>query len=61
MVDQTFQFPEGITKDVMVQIHDHYVPTDFIVLDMGEEEYNPPIMLGRLFLNTTRAIIYMRS
>jgi hypothetical protein len=44
----------------MVKIQDHYVPTDF-VLDMGEEEIDPPIVLGRLFLNTTRAIIYMRS
>jgi hypothetical protein len=61
MVDQTFQFPEGIAKDVMVQIHDHYVLTDFMVLDMGEEEYDPPIVLGRPFLNTTRAVVYMRS
>jgi hypothetical protein len=45
----------------MQQIHDHYVPTDFMVLDMGEEEYDPPIVLGRPFLNTTRAVIYMRS
>jgi hypothetical protein len=45
----------------MVQIHDHYIPIDFMVLDMGEEEYDPPIMLGRPFLNTTRAIINMRS
>jgi hypothetical protein len=30
-----------------------------MVLEMGEEEYDPPIMLGRPFLNTTRAIIYM--
>jgi hypothetical protein len=36
MVDQTFWFPKGIAKDVMVQIYDHYVPTDFMVLDMGE-------------------------
>jgi hypothetical protein len=45
----------------MVQIHDHYVPTDFMVLNMGEEEYDPPIVLGTPFLNTARAIIYMRS
>jgi hypothetical protein len=45
----------------MVQIHDHYVPTDFVVLDIGEEKYDPSIVLGRLFLNTTQAIIYMRS
>jgi hypothetical protein len=45
----------------MVPIRDHYVPTDFMLLDMGEEEYDPSIVLGRPFLNTTRAIIYMRS
>jgi hypothetical protein len=27
---------------------------------MGDEQ-NPPIMLGRPFLNTTRAIIYIRA
>jgi hypothetical protein len=31
-----------------------------MVLDMEEEEYDPPIVLGRPFFNTTRAIIYMR-
>jgi hypothetical protein len=61
MADQTFWFPNGIAKDVMVTIQDHYVPTDFLVLDMGEEEYDPPTVLGRPFLNTTRAIIYKRS
>jgi hypothetical protein len=45
----------------MVKIPDHYIPTDFMVLDMGEEEIDPPIVLERLFLDTTRAIIYMRS
>jgi hypothetical protein len=36
-----------------VQIYDHYVPTDFMIMDMGEEKYDPPIVLGRPFLNTT--------
>jgi hypothetical protein len=35
-----------------------YVPIDFLVIDMGED-YNPPIILGRPFLNTTNAIIYI--
>jgi hypothetical protein len=61
MADQTFRFSEGIAKDVNVQIKDHYAPTDFMVLDMGEEEHDPPIVLGRPFLNTTQAIIYMRN
>ena len=60
MTDQLIQFLEGIAKDVMVRIHDHYVPDDFMVLDMGEEEDDTPIILGRPFLNTTNAIIYVR-
>ena len=59
MADQTYRFPEGIAKDVPVQIDDHFIPTDFLVLDMGEEDYDPPIILGKPFLNTTRAIIYI--
>ena len=61
MADQSYQIPEGITKDVPVQIKDHFVPTDFIVLDTRDEDINSPIVLGRLFLNTTRAIIYIRT
>jgi hypothetical protein len=48
-----------MAKDVPIQINDHYVPTDFLVIDMGEDECDAPIILGRLFLNTTKAIIYI--
>jgi hypothetical protein len=34
MVDQSNQFLEGIERDVMVKIQDHYAPADFMVLDM---------------------------
>jgi hypothetical protein len=61
MVDQSIRFPEGIAKDVMVRIHDHFAPADFMVPDMGEEEHDTPIILGRPFLNTTNAIIYVGS
>jgi hypothetical protein len=61
MVDQSISFPEGIAKDIMVKIQDHYAHADFMVLDMGEEEDDTPIILGRPFLNTTNAIIYVRS
>ena len=60
MVDQSIQFLEGIAKDIMVRIHDHYAPTDFMVLNMGEED-DTPIILGRPFLNTTNAITYVGS
>jgi len=31
------------------------------VIDMGEDEYDPPIILGRLLLGTVKAIIYIRT
>jgi hypothetical protein len=61
MVNQLIRFPEGIARDVMVKIQDHFIPTDFMVLDMGDEEEDTPIILGRPFLNTTNAIIYIGS
>jgi hypothetical protein len=61
MADQTIRLPEGIAKDIMVKTQDHYVPADFMILDMGEEEEDVPIILGRPFLNTTNAIIYIGS
>lgn len=60
MVDQSYREPEGMIKDILVDIRGHYVPADFMVLDMGEED-DVHIVLGRPFLNTTGAIIYMRS
>ena len=32
---------------------------DFQVIDMGQDEYDPPIILGRPFLSTVKAIIYV--
>jgi hypothetical protein len=41
MVNQSQQFPEGIARDVPVKIKDHYVPTDFLVIDMGMSRILP--------------------
>jgi hypothetical protein len=43
----------------MVNIRDYYVPTDFMALDMGDED-EVHLILGRPFLNTTSAIIYIK-
>jgi hypothetical protein len=61
MVDQMFRFMEGLVKDVPIQIDDHFIPTDFLVVDMGEDEYDPPIILGRTFLSTTKVVIYITT
>jgi hypothetical protein len=52
---------DGIAKNVPIQIDDYFIPTDFLVIDMGEDEYDPPIILGRPFLSTTKAIIYIAT
>jgi hypothetical protein len=57
MADQTIQFLKGIAKDIMVKIQDYYVPIDFMILNMGEAEKDVPIILGRLFPNTTNVYI----
>jgi hypothetical protein len=61
MADQSFRFVDRIAKNIPVQIDDHFIPTDFLVIDMGEDEYYPPIILGRLFLSTTKTIIYIAT
>ena len=45
MADQKFREVKGTVTDVPVKIDDHFVYTDFQVIDMGEDEYDPPIIL----------------
>jgi len=44
MVDQTFRKVEGIVTDVPVKMDDYFVHTNFQVIEMGEDEYDPPII-----------------
>ena len=61
MADQSIRLLKGIVKDVMVRIQDQFASANFMVLNMGEEENDTPIILGRPFLNTTNVIIYVGS
>ena len=60
MADHTIRFSDGIAKDILVKIQDDYIQADFIILDMGPDE-EIPLILRRPFLNTTNAIIDVRS
>jgi hypothetical protein len=60
MAHQSQRFPERIARDVPIKIKDHYVLTEIFVIDMADEQ-DPPIVLRRPFLNTTRAIIYIET
>jgi hypothetical protein len=46
----------GITVDVLVKVGQHFIPIDFVVLEMGERE-KPPLILGRPFLKIVGATI----
>ncbi|XP_070046865.1 uncharacterized protein [Nicotiana tomentosiformis] len=56
LVDQTTILPEGIIEDILVRVDKFVFPVDFIVVDM-EVNKEVPLILGRPFLYTGRAIL----
>ena len=55
-MDRSLTHPQGIIKGVLVKVDKFIFLVDFIVLDM-EEGKKVPIILGRPFLGTGRALI----
>lgn len=56
LVDRFIKRSKGIIEDVLVKVDKFIFWTDFIILDM-EEDLNIPLILGRPFLATGRALI----
>lgn len=56
LVDRSIKYPVGLLENVPVRIGHLNIPTDFVVMNMKEDS-SIPILLGRPFLATTRAII----
>ena len=56
LADRSLKHPIGIIEDVLVKVDKFIFPADFIVLDI-EEDKEIPIILGRPFLATGRAMI----
>lgn len=56
MADKSTARPIGICEDVPISIANVVIPTDFVVLEMPEDD-NLSIILGRPFLNTAGAVI----
>jgi hypothetical protein len=54
--DNSVRYPLGIAEDVPVKVGHHFIPVDFVVLEMGKRE-KPPLILGRPFLKTVGATI----
>ena len=56
MADKSTAIPIDICENVPVVIANVQIPTDFVILDMPEDD-NLSIILGRPFLNTAGAVI----
>ena len=56
MADKSTALPIGICKDVPVVVANVTILTDFVILDMPEDD-NMSIILGRPFLNNVGAVI----
>ena len=56
LADCTISYPYGVLKNVLVQVNDLVFPANFVILDMAEDE-EMPLLLGRPFLATGRALI----
>ena len=56
LADRSIRYPRGVVENVLIRVDKFIVPVDFVVLDM-EEGVEIPLILGRPFLATTRALI----
>nr|GEU61364.1 reverse transcriptase domain-containing protein [Tanacetum cinerariifolium] len=56
LVDRSITRPKGVAKDVFVKLGKFHFLTDFVVVDF-EADPRVPLILGRSFLRTGRALI----
>ncbi|XP_031283306.1 uncharacterized protein LOC116141982 [Pistacia vera] len=56
LADRSIKHPRGIIEDVLVKVDKFIFSADFFVLDMKEDK-EIPLILGRPFLATRRALI----
>ncbi|XP_050919748.1 uncharacterized protein LOC127137320 [Lathyrus oleraceus] len=59
LADRSVKYPIGILEDIPVRIVQLYIPNDFFIMDIKEDE-EIPILLGRPFLSTTGAMINVK-
>ncbi|GJS41966.1 reverse transcriptase domain-containing protein [Tanacetum coccineum] len=56
LADRSITYPKGLAEDVFVKVRKFHFPTDFVVVDF-EADPRVPLILGRSFLRTGRALI----
>ena len=60
MADKTMTQLEGVLEDVLIKVGKFIFHVDFVVRDM-EEDTQVPLLLGRSFLATGAALIYVKK
>ena len=60
IADWTMKRPIGIFHDVLVKVESFIFLADFVILDC-EVDFEVPIILGRPFLATGRALVNMEK
>jgi hypothetical protein len=58
LVERSIKYPKGIAENLLVKVGEFVFPADFVILDMGED-MDVPLILGRPFPATTRALVDM--
>ncbi|XP_075499257.1 uncharacterized protein LOC142537643 [Primulina tabacum] len=56
LADRSLTYPRGVVEDVLVKVDKFIFPADFVILDM-KEDHDAPLIFGRPFLATGRALI----
>nr|GEW67002.1 reverse transcriptase domain-containing protein [Tanacetum cinerariifolium] len=56
IADRSITRPKGVAKDIFVKVGKFHFPTDFVVVDFKADP-RVPLILGRSFLRTGRALI----
>nr|GFD31074.1 reverse transcriptase domain-containing protein [Tanacetum cinerariifolium] len=56
LVDRSISHPIGVAEDVFVKVGTFHFPADFVVVDFDADP-RVPLILGRSFLKTGRALI----
>ncbi|GJV47062.1 reverse transcriptase domain-containing protein [Tanacetum coccineum] len=56
LADRSITRPKGVAEDIFVKVGNFHFPTDFVVVDFKVDP-RVPLILGRSFLRTSRALI----
>nr|GEW22366.1 reverse transcriptase domain-containing protein [Tanacetum cinerariifolium] len=56
LVDQSITRPKGVAEHIFIKVGKFHFPTDFVVVDFEADPW-VPLILGRSFLRTGRALI----